>query len=190
MRNHTLPPSLPGETGWLHHASGARGLPRRQMAVALAFTATLLVSGCASIGGEPVAPDVGRTSWSGRIGLNVSSEPPQSFSAGFSLNGDAQRGELSLTSPLGNTLAVMKWQPGTATLNQGEQAQHYGSLDELATQAVGTPIPIRALFAWLRGENQAVEGWQVDLSRLGNGRLVAQRLQPLPTAELRLVFDR
>ena len=123
------------------------------------------------------------------MGLKVASDPPQSFSAGFSLSGNAQTGELSLTSPLGSILAVMKWQPGAAMLSQGGQERHYGSLDELAAQAIGTPIPVRALFAWLHGEPQAVEGWQADLSALGNGRLTAQRLQPLPTAELRLVLE-
>ncbi|MGB3071491.1 MAG: lipoprotein insertase outer membrane protein LolB [Ottowia sp.] len=164
-------------------------LSRRQAAQALLLATAALAAGCASTSRETRAIDTERTSWSGRLGLRVASEPPQSFSAGFSLNGNAQAGELSLTSPLGSTLAVMKWQPGAATLNQDGKEKQYSSLDELVAQAIGTPIPVRALFAWLRGEPQAVEGWQTDLSALGNGRLTAQRLQPLPTAELRLVFE-
>lgn len=164
-------------------------LARRQATHALLLVAALFVGGCASIGGDSKTFDTERTSWSGRMGLNIASEPPQSFSAGFSLSGNAQTGELSLTSPLGSTLAVMRWQPGIATLSQGDKDQHYGSLDELVTQAIGAPIPVRAMFAWLRGENAAVAGWHADLSRLDSGRLIAQRLQPLPTAELRLVLD-
>ena len=49
---------------------------------------------------------------------------------------------------------------------------------------------MRALFAWLRGLPQAGEGWEADLSRLPDGRLLARRLAPPPAAELRVVLDR
>ena len=62
-------------------------------------------------------------------------------------------------------------------------------LDALAQEATGTPLPVRALFGWLRGEPQAVPGWSADLSALAAGRLSARRLMPLPTAELRVVLD-
>ncbi|WP_423460237.1 hypothetical protein [Ottowia sp. VDI28] len=74
-------------------------LSRRQAAQALLLATAALAAGCASISRETRAIDTERTSWSGRLGLRVASEPPQSFSAGFSLNGNAQAGELSLTSP-------------------------------------------------------------------------------------------
>lgn len=119
----------------------------------------------------------------------LASEPAQSFSAGFSLSGNPQAGELSLTSPLGSTLAVLRWQPGQAWLQQGEQARRFESLDALAAEVTGTPLPVRSLFAWLRGTPEAVEGWQVDLSQLADGRIAAQRLMPLPTAQLRVVLD-
>ena len=49
---------------------------------------------------------------------------------------------------------------------------------------------MQALFAWLRGRPEHVPGWQVDLSQLDDGRLVANRQMPLPTAVLRLVLER
>ncbi|MET4575835.1 lipoprotein insertase outer membrane protein LolB [Ottowia thiooxydans] len=162
---------------------------RRQTLQALTLGSVVLLSGCATARKEPAAVDKERSSWTGRLGLTIASDPPQSFSAGFSLSGNAETGQLSLSSPLGSTLAAMHWQPGSAVLNQGGKEQRFNSLDELVTQTSGTPIPIRALFAWLRGEPETVEGWQADLSSLPDGRLHAQRLQPLPTAELRLVFD-
>jgi len=36
----------------------------------------------------------------------------------------------------------------------------------------------------------AASGWQADLSALSAGRITATRLQPLPTAVLRVVLDR
>ncbi|MCB2023716.1 MAG: outer membrane lipoprotein LolB [Burkholderiaceae bacterium] len=150
----------------------------------------LVIAGCAS----PVRPggqkDHEISSWSGRMGLTVASEPPLSFSAAFALTGDAAAGELTLTSPLGSTLAVLRWRPGGAVLVQPDGEQHYESVDRLVEQATGAAIPVQALFAWLRGRPEQVPGWQVDLSQLDDGRLVANRQMPLPTAVLRLVLER
>jgi outer membrane lipoprotein LolB len=48
---------------------------------------------------------------------------------------------------------------------------------------------VAALFGWLQGQTADASGWNADLSRHSEGRVVARRLQPLPTAELRLVFQ-
>ncbi len=174
-------------------ALGARHglLPRRpRLALGGLVVALLLMAGCAVKAPATAPVDAQASQWSGRLGLTVASEPPQSFSASFELSGSAEAGELSLTSPLGNTLAVMQWRPGEALLRQGEQARRYESVDALAQEVTGTPLPVRALFGWLRGQPQSVPGWQADLSRLPEGRLSAQRQMPLPTAELRVVLDR
>lgn len=176
--------------GRLHYSAPANAMGRRLVTHAFLLATAALMAGCANAPRKGPPEDLQRSSWSGRLGLTVASEPPQSFSAGFSLSGDEQAGELSLTSPVGSTLAAMQWTPGTAVLRQGEKEQRYDSLDDLVAHATGTPIPVRALFSWLRGRPQAVEGWHADLSGLDNGRLFAQRRQPLPTVDLRLVLDR
>ncbi len=152
--------------------------------------AILFIAGCANRTRAEGTFDQKIEQWSGRLGLTVDSEPPQSYSAGFTLLGNPQAGELSLTSPLGSTLAVMQWQRGEALLRQGEQTHSFASLDDLAATVTGTPLPVRALFGWLNGTPQSVEGWDADLSRLPDGRMTARRLMPLPTAELRVVLDR
>ncbi len=167
----------------------AGAMAGRQLARASLMATVALLAACASAPKQEMPVDAERSSWNGRLGLTIASEPPQSFSAGFALNGNAQAGELNLTSPLGNMLAAMQWRPGAAVLRQGEKEQHYDSLNDLVAHATGTPIPVGALFSWLRGQSQPVDGWQADLSRLGEGRLSAQRLQPLPPVELRLVLD-
>ncbi len=129
--------------------------------------------------------------WAGRISMQVQSEPAQSFSAGFELKGQADRGELTLTSPLGNVLGVLRWAPGEALLDSGQgNIQRFESIDQLMTQATGAALPLPALFAWLDGDNASAAGWSVDLSRQVDGRLVARRTQPLPTVDLRVVLDR
>jgi outer membrane lipoprotein LolB len=131
----------------------------------------------------------GQASWSGRLALKVDSTPPQSFAAGFDLHGTPLAGQLQFTSPLGNTVASVQWTPDSAELRQGEQITRRATLDELTTELAGTALPVAALFAWLSGEAVEASGWQVDLSGQPEGRVSARRTQPLPSAELRIVFQ-
>ena len=123
------------------------------------------------------------------MALVVQSEPVQQLYGGFELQGTAQAGNLTLLSPLGNALAQVRWNARGAQLQQGTQVQEFGSLDQLMQQLTGAAVPLGALFAWLRGEAATVPGWQVDLSRLEDGRVNAQRTSPLPGADLRIVLD-
>ena len=123
------------------------------------------------------------------MSLQVEGEARQSFSAGFDLRGSPAAGSLELTTPLGSTAALLEWSADGARLRiPGEPVRMAPSLDELARQALGTPVPVAALFDWLDGRPTEALGWQADLSRQASGRLQARRLQP--AAELRLVFDR
>ena len=118
------------------------------------------------------------------------SEPAQSFSASFELKGKPERGELTLISPLGNVLGVLRWSPGQAELDSGQQKiQRFESVNALMAQATGADVPLTALFAWLQGNNANVNGWSADLSRHAEGRISAKRTQPAPQADLRVVLD-
>lgn len=128
--------------------------------------------------------------WAGRISLQVQSEPAQAFFAGFELKGQADTGELTLISPLGNILGIMRWTPLDATLEQGGNIRRFASTDELLAQTTGAAIPISALFDWLSGKNVTAPGWAADLSQLDNGRITAQRTSPAPQANLRIVLDK
>ncbi len=154
---------------------------------ALALLAAGL-AGCAT-GPRSKYPAATPSSWSGRLGLIIASEPPQQFHAGFDLTGTEHSGELRLASPLGSTLALLQWRPGQALLMQDGQTREYPSVDALSAAVTGTAVPLRALFAWLRGQAESVEGWQVDLSQLSEGRVQARRISPLPAAQLRIALD-
>jgi outer membrane lipoprotein LolB len=155
--------------------------------VAGVWILSVLMAACTSI--PPRAGTDGSTFWSGRLALTVDGEPPQQFSAGFDLRGDPESGELVLNSPLGNSLASVRWTPGSAEWVQGGQTTRRSTLERLTTDLGGAALPVEALFAWLRGEDVPIPGWTADLSRHDQGRIVARRLQPLPTAELRIVFE-
>jgi outer membrane lipoprotein LolB len=161
----------------------ARALPRWCAAAACA----LLLAGCAT---PPSVAPAGVQQWNGRLALNVEGEANRSFSAGFELKGAPETGELTLFNPLGGTLAVLDWGPGNATLRANGKTREFASLDELAQEATGAPLPVASLFDWLQGKPTAVAGWQADVSQVSEGRLHARRTDPPPPADLRLVFDR
>ena len=127
--------------------------------------------------------------WAGRISVQIQSEPPQAFFAGFELKGSAERGELTLLSPIGSVLGLMRWSPTEALLESGRDVKRFSSVDTLLEQTTGAPIPTAALFDWLRGKSTDTSGWSADLTLQNSGRITARRLAPAPPIELRIVLD-
>ena len=166
-----------------------------------ALLLALLLAGCAS------APPPQAGSVSGRLSLQVDADqdrPAQSLNANFDLQGDAERGELRLVTPLGTTLALASWAPGEARLATPQGERRFDDLDGLSRQVFGEQLPLRALPDWLRGRpwNGAAEsaqplqpgpgfvqlGWTVELTRFDHGLLQAWRTDP-PAVRLRAQID-
>jgi outer membrane lipoprotein LolB len=152
------------------------------------------LAGCATPR-APSTPD----ELTGRLSVRVESQPPKSVNSAFELRGTADRGELVLTSPLGNMLAQARWEPGSAELRTSDGSQRFADLDSLAFEALGEALPLAALFDWLRGRPwsgapstpQAAGfdqlGWRVDLARASEGWIVATRERaPVVTVRARL----
>ena len=168
----------------------------------LLLAAAVCISGCAlpTKTAEPGA-QVGKVAsigpYAGRMSLKIDAIDPQAlgpqqgqyFSGSFELTGNAQVGRLTLISPLGSVLAELSWTDSTAQLRSNGELRNFNSLDALVLHATGAVIPVASLFLWLAGVDAPAAGWQADLSRLSNGRLVARRLDPLPAAELRVVLE-
>ena len=168
---------------------------RRRTALALAGLA--LLAACAT---KPPADAV-----SGRLALKVDAgadTPARSLSSAFELRGDGERGELTLSSPLGTVVARARWAPGEATLATHEGERRFDDLDALARDTFGEILPLRALPDWLQGRpwagaaDQPLQpgagfvqlGWQIDLARFGAGQLQARRDAP-PAVRLRVQKD-
>lgn len=168
-------------------------MPYRTLLCSL-LTTMFLVAGCAYKQGITSVNDTqnqAKTSfWAGRISLQIQSEPVQAFFAGFELKGQADSGELTLISPLGSILGIMRWSPTEALLEQNGSVKRFTSTDALLAQATGAAVPVSALFDWLGGKNTPTLGWTADLSQLGNGRIMAKRTEPAPQADLRIVLDK
>jgi outer membrane lipoprotein LolB len=154
----------------------------------LAVLCTLLLGACAVPPRTPAAPGV--QVWTGRLALTVEGQANQSFSAGFELKGAPESGELTLFNPQGGTLAVLAWAPGSATLRANGNTRQFPSLEALAQEVTGAPLPVASLFDWLGGKATAVDGWEADVSSVAEGRLRARRSDPPPPADLRVLFER
>lgn len=140
---------------------------------------------------------------SGRLSLQVAAtatEAARGFNAAFDLRGDAESGELRLSTPLGPQIAAARWSAGQVRLQTGEGERVYPSLEALALDTLGEPVPLQALPHWLRGQpwpgaaSQPMDpgfeqlGWRLDLSRRAEGFIIAVRVRP-PAVTLRIRLD-
>jgi outer membrane lipoprotein LolB len=141
----------------------------------------------------------------GRLSVLVAAtgnEPARAFSAGFELRGDPAAGRLDLFAPTGTVVARAMWQPGSAQLEAGQGSAQFADLGELTLRALGERLPIEALFDWLQGrpwagvphaprpQGFAQEGWEVDISALARGSIVARRdSRPAVTLRVRMTPD-
>jgi outer membrane lipoprotein LolB len=149
----------------------------------------MLLAGCAQLPRSGVSQPPLENLWSGRLALQVQSEPPQSLSAAFELKGTAAAGELRLSTPLGTTLLSARWSAVEALLEAGNEVRRFPDIDTLLLQATGASVPVSALFDWLKGTPSQADGWTADLSRYADGRIMARRESPAPAGQLRIVLD-
>ncbi len=186
------------------------------LATALAGCATALppmpprITGAQGAAGALRAP--GQMELSGRI--NIVAQPPDAatatrptanrrvYSAQFDLRGSAERGWMSLSSPLGSTLAQAHWEPGDVTLRTANgDTRHFGDLQAMSQAMLGESVPLHDMLAWMQGHPSPdhpstplpppgdsgasprgfeQSGWQVDLDAFRDGRVVATRQSPYP----------
>lgn len=157
----------------------------------------LALAACSSV--HPTKPQPGSQAgagypgylgyWQGKLAVKVYSNPAKALVANFELQGKPAEGELTLTSPLGTTLATLQWNANAAWLRANGEVQSFASMDALALQLTGTELPIASMFAWLQGHKQSAAGWQVDLSALPQGRIHARHVEPVQ-AELTIILER
>ena len=161
--------------------------------------AAVLVSACTTV----PRSDAESITRSGRLVLKVQASadrPAQGLNAAFELLGNAEQGELRLSSPLGPQIASARWAPGLALLTTPDGRSQFNTLDELSQRALGEVLPLAALPDWLagrpwRGAPHQISadgfeqlGWLVGLARFNDGWIDAQRAAP-PAVSLRVRLD-
>ncbi len=142
----------------------------KRRACAAAIAAAGLLGGCAWFRPKTTTPF-----WQGRIALKDPLQADNNLSASFELQGSATAGSLILFNMLGLTLARMRWSEGFAELKSGDEIHTFGSADAMLRASLGQSIPLEAVFGWLSGDAQAVDGWEVDRSRYAERRLRARK---------------
>lgn len=156
-----------------------------------------LVAGCAT------PPPSSGPLVSGRLSLQVAAidgQPARGLNASFDLRGNAEAGELRLSTLLGPQIAAARWSPAAAVLVSADGETRFPSLEALAREALGEDLPLQALPDWLQARpwpgapavlgSASFEqlGWTLDLSRHGEGFLTATRARA-PTVTLRIRLE-
>jgi outer membrane lipoprotein LolB len=161
--------------------------------LSLGLALLVLLTACSTaprhVAVDPTNPDaIGH--WEGRLNLRVAKNPPEQFSTSFEMTGRPEQGQLSLLSPLGTTMAMVRWNPQGASLQQGSDVQNFTSMDELTLRLTGAALPLPQLMAWLDRTGPPVQGWQINAQALKSGRrVIAERQQPLPALQLTVLLD-
>lgn len=170
-----------------------------------AVCAALVLAGCSTLTPPDEAPP--GELLAGRMSVQVAAtgtEPAHSLSASFELSGTPQRGRLDMNTPLGSTVARARWSPDAVVLDTPQGQTRHANLDDMTRAVVGEALPVPALFDWLRGrpwpgavsvaavppepDGFSQLGWQVDLSRFDDARLVARRSSP-PAVTVQVKLD-
>ena len=175
-------------------------MTRRVRACLLAAVLVGALGGCASVGQQAPA---GSTTLSGKLSVRVEATPTtpsRSESGNFELKGTPEAGQLNLSTPLGTVMAQARWAGQRAWLATAQGETAYPNLDALTQDMLGEPLPVAALFDWLRGRPWPGAasrttasgfdqlGWSVDLARLGEGWVSARRAQ-VPAVLVRAKVD-
>ena len=122
-----------------------------------------LLAACATTlppSSNPVAPYRDTLELSGRLSVNYQKDGrSEALSGKFTWQQSALRTDVSLASPLGQTIATIAVTPGSATLMQGGQPPRVAAdIDALSAQALGWSLPVSGLRDWLQGYAIGADG--------------------------------
>lgn len=129
-----------------------------------AVSACLLLGGCASTSaprsGNAVAAFQDSIELSGRLSVNYSKDgKPEALSGKFNWRQRPGRIDVSLASPLGQTIATISVTPQQASLTEaGKPPRVAADIDTLSAQALGWSLPVSGLRDWLQGYASAADG--------------------------------
>lgn len=106
----------------------------------------------------------------GRLSVNYQKDGrPESITGNFEWTQRPGAVDVTLTSPLGQTVAVINVTPQSATLTQGGAPPRVaGDIDTLTQQTLGWPLPVSGLRDWLQGYAQDAQGQRFRASPASN----------------------
>jgi outer membrane lipoprotein LolB len=130
--------------------------------LALAATLPVLLAACASLPpstapslpNTPASPGYHRAiELGGRLSVRYQArEKEEALHGGFTWSQTASDATVTLLSPLGQTIAIIRSTPSGATLEQGGQPPRSATdVDTLTADTLGWPLPVSGLREWLQG---------------------------------------
>jgi outer membrane lipoprotein LolB len=125
----------------------------------LCFSLVLLLTGCAGLGPStnytqrPASAYRDTIDLDGRLSVQYQQNGSnEALHGNFSWSQTPQRTVVTLSSPLGQTLAVIEVTPDMSILKQNGQAPRMAAdPDSLTELALGWPLPIAGMRYWLQG---------------------------------------
>ena len=139
----------------------------------LALAATVL-TGCATSTANLSTATVGAyretIDLAGRLSVNYQKDGRHESISG-SFNWEQRPGTIDVTlmSPLGQTVAAINVTPGSATLTQaGQEPRTAADIDSLTQQTLGWPLPVSGLRDWLQGYAVDAQGQRFRASPASN----------------------
>ncbi len=118
-----------------------------------ALAASALVAACAVLappGERPAGPAAAPFDLIGRMAVTYDG---RAFSSSVRWQHSAERDEIWLLTPVGQTLAHIVGDADGATLTGADQKQYRaGTVESLTRQALGWELPLARLSYWVRGE--------------------------------------
>jgi outer membrane lipoprotein LolB len=148
-------------------------LPMIRRVVTLAALATAL-SGCATTGANMSHANVAAyretVNLAGSLSVNYQKDgKPESITGKFNWQQTPGRVDVSLASPLGQTLATISVTPESATLTQADRAPRVAKdLETLTHDALGWSLPVSGLRDWLQGYATGTDGKRFTASPANN----------------------
>ncbi|UMR32365.1 outer membrane lipoprotein LolB [Massilia sp. MB5] len=141
-------------------------IPAARAALAACAAAAILgLAGCASTPREPlsaahVAPYSAALELQGRLSVNYTRDGSnQSLNGSFEWRQTTARTDITLSNPLGQTIAVIAVTPEAATLSDGKNPPRTApNIDQLSREALGWPLPVAGLRDWLQGHAIGADG--------------------------------
>lgn len=151
-------------------------MPIRTSLQALAAAGVLALAGCASTTANIANPDVAVGAYrdtidlNGRLSVNYERDgQAHALSGNFTWTQHADRIDVSLANPLGQTLAEISVTPESATLTQSNHPPRVAKdIDTLTAQALGFPLPVSGLRDWLQGYATDAQGKRFVASPANN----------------------
>jgi outer membrane lipoprotein LolB len=146
----------------------------------LLLPSLLILSACSSLPGAVGSSDQAtgfvlppyRThlNLQGRLSVRYQQQgKEESVSGSFEWQQQGEKLDVTLRSPLGQTLALIQVHDGRASLTQAGQPPLFAdNVDALVTQTLGWPLPISGLRLWLQGRAQGADAVAFSASPQAN----------------------